>query len=483
MLIKKKVNSLTWKIFLFTGLLLSVACILTYFFIYCFMPPVFSSEVSDNINQNAKILVKGLGNSTLETCAPLIDRFMRENESRVNILDNIGRPINLPVTYTVPDKFFTVTVTGTLNWSLLYSQPSKRTKTVGMATGLSYNFKFSNSDEKYTVIVTCPMEKVNPIANILQPISPPLALAIIIISLLGSIFYSLYVAKPIIEISGISKKISELNFNEHCRENRKDEIGILAHSLNVMSNQLSAALVDLQKTNAALKNDMEFERELERQRLAFFSAVSHELKTPITIIKGQIEGMINHIGVYRDRDKYLVRTLQAANKLDVMVQEVIAVSHMESSDFVLHQEDFNFSYLLLDVINDFEEILEDHRQQLLLHVESDIMINADHTLLQKVIANLISNATQYSPQGEIIKIQTQKRNDGMHFSIENGGIHISDEALPHLFDAFFRVEQSRGRKTGGSGMGLYLVKIILERHGADYSIENTEKGVRFSFTL
>jgi Signal transduction histidine kinase len=413
----------------------------------------------------------------------MVDQFMEENQSTVSLEDGRNNPVNLPTTYTVPDSRFSYGIGGFTNLNLLFLQPSSKATSIYLSSSLMYNLKFADSGEKYTLSVTCPMEKVNPVGNVLEPILPVLALAILIMSLAGSVFYSLYVAKPIIKISGISKKISELNFKEHCRENRKDEIGILAHSLNAMSNQLSAAMADLQKTNALLKSDMERERELERQRLAFFSAVSHELKTPITIIKGQIEGMINHVGVYKDRDKYLLRALQTADKMDSMVRELLVVSHMESSDFALHREDINFSYLLLENIHEYEEIPEESARQFFLYIEPDIMVNADRALLQKAVANLISNATKYSPQGEIIEIAAHRRNGGLYCSIENGGVHIPDEALPRLFDAFYRTEQSRGRKTGGSGMGLYLVKIILERHGADFGIENTEKGVRFWFAL
>ncbi len=160
--------------------------------------------------------------------------------------------------------------------------------------------------------------------------APWLLLAMLLFSAACAFFYSRYLARPIVRLSGIAQSMAELDFGWQCQEQRRDEIGVLGRSLDHMAQQLSGALTELKQANDALRGEMEQERELERQRLAFFSAASHELKTPITILKGQLTGMLDGVDVYRDRDKYLARSLQVTGRMETLVQEILTISRMES---------------------------------------------------------------------------------------------------------------------------------------------------------
>ena len=210
--------------------------------------------------------------------------------------------------------------------------------------------------------------------------------------------------------------------------------------------------------------DIEHEKELEQAQLDFFSAVSHELKTPITIIKGQTEGMILNVGDYQDRNKYLSRSLEIINTMESMVQEILTVSRMKSSKVGLRKEKMDFSDLL--------------KREYALFPALQIVV--DKMLIQKAINNIVSNAILYSPRGSSIYMDAFSKNGSVVFQIENTGVHIPEAEIPKLFDAFYRMEQSRNRKTGGSGLGLYIVKTILEQHNIIYSLKNTDRGVLFS---
>src|SRR5699024_5190268 len=135
-------------------------------------------------------------------------------------------------------------------------------------------------------------------------------LVLLAFSLLCAFFYSRYITRPIVRMSGIAGKMAVLDFHWECGEKRRDEIGKLGRSLDKLAQRLDAALADLESANQALRGEVEQERELDRQRMAFFNAASHELKTPVTILKGQLSGMLDGVGVYQDRDKYLLRSLQ-----------------------------------------------------------------------------------------------------------------------------------------------------------------------------
>ena len=274
--------------------------------------------------------------------------------------------------------------------------------------------------------------------------------------------------------------MSALDFSWNCSEQRTDELGILAHSLNQMSDKLSTALNELQTANRQLKADIDYEKELEQAQLDFFSAVSHELKTPITIVKGQLEGMLLNIGKYKDRDKYLSRSLEVVNTMESMVKEILTVSHIRSSNEDLCQTSFDFSEIVKKEYDFFEDLIIS--KQIAWHEEipEAVMLYGDKTLIKKVINNLVSNAIHYSPIGSDIFISIAVKNEKIYFEIENTGVHISDSEIPKLFKAFYRVEQSRNRQTGGSGLGLYIVKAILDQHHADYQMENSALGIRFT---
>lgn len=180
------------------------------------------------------------------------------------------------------------------------------------------------------MIISPHTRAVNQAVQALKQVAPWLLLAMLLFSAACAFFYSRYLARPIVRLSGIAQRMAGLDFGWQCQEQRRDEIGVLGRSLDHMAQQLSGALTELKQANDALRGEMEQERELERQRLAFFSAASHELKTPITILKGQLTGMLDGVDVYRDRDKYLARSLQVTGRMETLVQEILTISRMES---------------------------------------------------------------------------------------------------------------------------------------------------------
>lgn len=203
------------------------------------------------------------------------------------------------------------------------------------------------------------------------------------IATVASVIYSRYVTRPVLRLSEVSKEMSNLNFNWTCKENRTDELGVLAHSLNEMSMKLSAALENLQKANAKLQADIEHERELEQAQLDFFSAVSHELKTPITIIKGETEGMILNVGDYQDRNKYLSRSLEIINTMENMIQEILTVSRIKSSKVGLRKETIDFSALLKGEYALFEDLIVQKEIDWNEDISPSLHIVADKMLIQK----------------------------------------------------------------------------------------------------
>ncbi|MEG0759775.1 MAG: HAMP domain-containing sensor histidine kinase, partial [Raoultibacter sp.] len=320
---------------------------------------------------------------------------------------------------------------------------------------------------------------VNQAAEAMKQTLPFLLLVIVGISLLGSFFYARFITTPIVTISKIAKRIAALDFGARWKKRRADEIGGLGESLNLLSDNLSATLSKLEQANQELQQDIERERELDRQRLAFFSAASHELKTPVTILKGQLSGMLAQVGVYRDCEKYLARSLEVTGRMEGLIKEILTISRIESGSFALNAVPINLGELMQKQLTLDEELIEQKQLQLDTQIASDVMVQGNESLLANALDNVLMNAILYSPLGATIRVRVRER----AFSVENTGVFIPKESLAQLFTPFYRVEQSRNRKSGGSGLGLYLVKNILELHGAVCSVENTEKGVSFMANL
>ena len=212
--------------------------------------------------------------------------------------------------------------------------------------------------------------------------------------------------------------------------------------------------------------------------MAFFSAASHELKTPVTILKGQLSGMLDGVDIYQDREKYLARSLQVTARMEKLIQEILTISRMEAQDGAFVLEPVDLSELAKRQLELDADLIRQTNLKVTVDLRPNLMVRGESSMLAKVVGNLFSNAALYSPDGGEIRVWSGLQEKSPTLTVENTGVHIGSESLPHLFEAFYREEQSRNRRTGGSGLGLYLVRIILERHGADCRIENTAEGVK-----
>ena len=465
-MIKKNKSSLFIKIFIVTFLLTSLCCMITYGVISWLIPKTYSTTLDASLDSAVNSLLTEVENLTPMESGNLFDEFViNQNGVLIQLFDSLNREIELPSQNSMT---FPVFVTGGV--AIECADPAAYRATH------SYIFTFADSDDVYTLTVAGSAQEVNLLKDTLGGIFIILLFVILLVAVLASIVYSHYVTRPVLRINRVSKRMAELDFSWRCEENRTDELGTLAHSLNEMSQKLSASMTDLKCANEKLQADIERERALEQAQLDFFSAVSHELKTPITVIKGQTEGMILNVGDYQNRNKYLVRSLEIINTMENMVQEILTVSRMKSSKVGIKKETIQFSDILKQKYALFEDLIIQKDIDWNENITPDLSVIGDKALIQKVINNLIS----YSPEGSSIYLTAFAEDGTVQFLLENTGIHIPDLEIPKLFDAFYRVEHSRNKKTGGSGLGLYIVKTILEQHQAEYSITNTERGVLFT---
>ena len=287
--------------------------------------------------------------------------------------------------------------------------------------------RLRDSHDLYHLEIAMPLQPIDEANTVLRNILPFIIISAFIIALLGAYIYSNTITKPLIEI--INK-----------------------------------------------------EREEDKKRKEFIATISHELKTPITIISGQLEGMIYNVGKYKDRDTYLKKSYDSTQELKVLVNEMMEISKNEILEKDLKFEVINFTNLLGDLVNRQSYFVEDKNLKLIYKVEENLTIKADKEKIIKALNNLINNAIKYSPKDEKIIIKAFKSNaiKTVVFEIENTGITIDNKYLSEVFNPFFRVEKSRNRKTGGSGLGLYIVSQILKSHNLYYKMESKKNSVLFT---
>ncbi|QNL45862.1 HAMP domain-containing protein [Oscillibacter hominis] len=503
-------GSLTIRIFLLTTLILAGACAATYIFLAWATPITYQTIAADDLWEKTERLVNKLQDVTLEESGPLFDAFLVDTGAEVVVTDAEGNLVDLPVSVVQSAAAETgsanldVTITG------MGSISGVEDGAVGQADGSdvvvtsddfgldglfgggfprmgavavtssdwNMTVQFAGDDAVYELAVVSSLVGVNQTLEAIGRVMPYLFILVLTISLLGAVFYSRYITRPIVRLSGISQKMAELDFSWKCGEQRQDEIGILGRNLDELSERLSGALSELRDANAALQEDIDRQRELERQRTAFFAAASHELKTPITILKGQLSGMLGKVDVYQDRDKYLARSLRVAGRMETLIQEMLTVSRMEKADGFVRRNAVDLSALVRQEVEQAEDLAAQREQTLSADLAPGLIVEGDGTLLRLAVSNLLTNALSYSPSGASTQVRLQSEGHGVLLCMENSGVHIPEQALPHLCEAFYRVEESRNRETGGSGLGLYLVKMIVERHHASFAICNTESGVR-----
>lgn len=494
MLQRKISESLTARIFLITSLILLCAGIVTFGLVAWATPGIYTSVVTEDLQRQTDTLVKQLSKTDFNDCGPVLDDFILNSRADVMLLTSkgeladTGSELSLQPAYGDESISISTDNSGKGNdISVTWGISKDRENTTTLATLQQYaivsNVSFADRNEIYSLYVTPHTEEENPAVRALMRMSPWILLVLLIFSLLCALIYSRYITRPILRINCIAKRMSELDFNWNCKEGRRDEIGTLGKSLNELSGRLSAALRELETANQSLKGEVERERELDRRRREFFSAASHELKTPVTILKGQLTGMLEGIGVYRDRNKYLLRSLQVTGQMENLIQEMLSISRMDRNTESIRQESLELSALIENQLIGYRELLEQRGQHLTTKLTPNVCIRGDASLLGKAVGSLLSNGILYSSEGAEIYVWCGTEKGRPAFRIENTPAHISEDALPHLFEAFYREEGSRNRGTGGSGLGLYLVSMILERHHASCTIENTEGGVRATITF
>lgn len=453
---KKIKNSLSVKVFLWVFSALTICSMLIYGIVLTVIPKQYQVTSDKQLDTNTEILVSKLQDMRYDEAVSEIYNFCIQNNSMAKLSDD----------------------NGALTFGEIKSE-ALMVATSSIATTVT----FSDSKTEYALVVSSLSKTADIILSLMLRFLPVVFAIILLLSSLSAFICSRVIVSPIAKISQISKRMTSLDMAWKCNIESNDEIGVLASSLNTMASRLQETMEELTNANNQLTDDVEKFKSLEEGRRNFFAAVSHELKTPLTILKGQIENMILGFGDYQNHEKYLPEALKATEDIEHLVKEIIAISKVESMDLADTLQEVSLKQTVNDTIQAILLLAQDKNIQIHEKINTDMVLYVNPNLWNKVLSNIIGNAVRHSPYSEDVFVTLQSSENGNTLVIENTGVSIPEADLRHMFTPFYRADKSRNKATGGNGLGLYIVKTILDLHGMTYLLRNTEQGVAFFLNL
>jgi len=306
-----------------------------------------------------------------------------------------------------------------------------------------------------------------------------------IVLLLLSFVYSRMVSRPLIRLSRTSSRMAALDFtpDEGRAIRSHDEFGELSRNLDALGHNLDAALRKLSETNTELEHEVEEKVRAEELRKELIANISHELKTPLGIVKGFAEGLQDDVAADK-RERYLQLIVGETDRMNALIMDMLQLSRFEAKAIKLKTENLDIAVHVRSLLDSLTEQIESRHLKVRLIGEARLQVIADSRRIDQVLINLLSNAVRHAHEAREIRISLRRLDSAVaEIVIENDGDRIPTADLERIWEQFYRAERSRDRRSGGTGLGLAIVKHILELHDSDYEAVNTEKGVAFRFTL
>ncbi len=311
--------------------------------------------------------------------------------------------------------------------------------------------------------------------------------------LMGAIvvmFISKKFTEPILELNNIAQKMSRLDFSHKYRiKDADDEINNLGKSINIMSDKLERTIRQLKITNIELEKDIEEKSKIDEMRKQFISDVSHELKTPIALIQGYSEGLLENVNNDEESRKFYAEViLDESNKMDKLVKQLLELMKLEYGKREFNNEKFDIVELIKEVVRRSQVMADEKKIKVEIQSKEPIYVYADEFYIEQVVTNYFTNAVKHAEEinGEksiIIQTKANIEKNKVRISVYNTGNNIDEENLNRIWKRFYKVDASRNREDGGTGIGLSIVKAIMNNYGNDYGVINRENGVEFYFDL
>ena len=339
------------------------------------------------------------------------------------------------------------------------------------------------NSENYIAMLRMPVQSIKESIAISNRFIAYVGLAVGCTSIVVANVFSSYITKPVKELSNIAERVAEMDFTARYTGNDKSEIGLLGNSINAMSEKLERNISQLKSANIELQKDIENKNKIDESRREFLSNISHELKTPIALIQGYAEGLKEGISDDPESmDFYCDVIMDEASKMNDMVRKLLTLNQMEWNEEPVIER-FNVTELIQSVISNNGIRTSQNGINVIFDQKEPVYVWGDEYKIEEVVTNYFSNAINHCEFDKVIKVAIEKNEDAVRVSVFNTGKNIPEEDIPKIWDKFYKVDKARTREYGGNGIGLSIVKAIMESNNSGYGVINHSNGVEFWFEL
>ena len=452
------------KTFLVSIGLFAALIILVHALVYTLMPQFYLQQKEREAADNLMALVAELRGKSTEEMRRLSQEFAQVKN------------VNITLTIDGRDQYFQ----GFQSINIVTdSGKSVDTSVVKIADGqavdprsviLQQGSVANNQGQTITVKLLADVAPVTQAKLATLHILPYTMLGSLLVALLFSYIYSRFVTRPIRQMAAVTTTMQRLEKNARYPVNSHDEIGVLGRNINELYQNLWQTIRSLEHENKRIT-------QLEKEKIAFLRAASHELKTPLAALRIMLENMQLNIGEYKNRDQYLAESVAQVDRLAAMVNDVLRSGSV--AEQALRQEKrLRIDRLVAEVVDDYRLLAKTRGMTFTIDAHPTT-IRANPDMMRHVISNLISNAVRHGDAGSVIKITC----DQQQLAIENACKPLTKQQLQHVFDPFYRSSDATKQHADSSGIGLYTVKMLLDAKGLDYDFTPHGRGMRFVVRL
>ena len=333
-------------------------------------------------------------------------------------------------------------------------------------------------------LLRCPLESIRESVNLANRFLAYVGFGAAIVSAVIVLIISGKITKPIKELTEISERMIHLDFEAKYTGKSKTEIALLGQNINELSCTLEQTISELKSANNELQRDIEKKNKIDEMRKEFLSNVSHELKTPIALIQGYAEGLKEGISDDEEsRDFYCEVIMDEASKMNNMVKKLLTLNQLEFGNDNVTMERFDIVSLIKNYLQSAEILCRQKDVKVIMKEYQPIYVWADEFMVEEVFGNYFSNAMNHVADDKVIDVKLLVKEKTVRISVFNTGEPIPEESMSHIWEKFYKVDKARTREYGGSGVGLSIVKAIMDALNREYGVENYNNGVEFWFEL
>lgn len=472
-LLNKKRVSIKFKIFIGVGLFIILNIIINLLIVRLSINDIYLGLEKRELKKEYSLINKNINKEN-----KLLDIIYEANSNgiKIKILDS-----DFNLIYTIFSDRMNSEFTD-LDLMLLNSLENNDSKIITLKNykKSGYDLHLVGKTDSGYVIVSTSIESLKKDARTSVIVMIATSIITFIILLVIAYFISKLISKKINEVKEVTDDITNLKFNKKIEVTKNDELGDLFNNINLMSGKLENNIKELEKANLKLKDDLKEKEKQEQARKKLIANISHEFKTPLTIISGYSQLMLDDIKG-KENKKNMELIISESERLSDLVHEFLELSRLESGNITLHKNSVNMKEIICNEIDKLKVNIKDKNIDLSTEFNGSSIINVDEKQITKVVENILTNAIKFVKNENIIKIKTYDDDNYFYYEVYNTGDKIKKEDMENIFNSYYKDKSTRNKN--GTGLGLTIVKAIVNLHEGNCNVKNTKNGVKFIISI